>query len=86
MARKRNKRAHTPTHCAAAQPLPPRPSRYRPLGAGGTLGDTAVVVVVVVVAVALAAALVAAGMSAGAALELATGGCLLAARLRRERA
>jgi hypothetical protein len=50
------------------------------------VGETAVVVVVVVLTVALAAALVATGMSAGAALELATGGCLLAARLRRERA
>ncbi|MEV7186577.1 hypothetical protein [Kitasatospora sp. NPDC093102] len=82
MARKRNKRAHTPTHCAAAEPVPLRPRPYRPL----VVGETAVVVVVVVLTVALAAALVATGMSAGAAFELAAGGCLLAARLRRERA
>ncbi len=76
MSRKRNRRARI--HCAAGAPKPARPGLPWPPAAG----ETAVVVVVVV----LTAALVATGMSAGAALELATGGGLLAARLRRERA
>ncbi|WP_033332233.1 hypothetical protein [Streptomyces novaecaesareae] len=80
MSRKRNRRARI--HCAAGAPKPARPRLPWPPAAG----ETAVVVVVVVLTVVLTAALVATGMSAGAALELATSGWLLAARLRRERA
>ncbi|MFJ9457864.1 hypothetical protein ACIRST_22620 [Kitasatospora sp. NPDC101447] len=81
MTRKRNRRARI--HCAAGTPKPARRPRLpRP----SALGEPAAVVVVVVVTVVLAAALVATGMSAGAALELATGGWLLAAGRRRERA
>ncbi|WP_030242679.1 hypothetical protein [Streptomyces sp. NRRL S-350] len=81
MARKRNRRARI--RCAAGAPKSARPHLPWPPAAAD---ETAVVVVVVVVTVALAAVLVAAGMSAGVALELAGGGWLLAARLRRERA
>ncbi|MFJ2864288.1 hypothetical protein [Kitasatospora sp. NPDC087314] len=76
MTRKRKKKP-APAHCAADHPVPSRPGLPWLPGPA----QAAVVVVVVVVA----AALVTAGMSAGAALELATGGCLLAVRLRRER-
>ncbi|MFJ3221178.1 hypothetical protein ACIPLC_35310 [Kitasatospora sp. NPDC086801] len=77
MTRKRKKK-RAPAHCAAGHPAPPRPGLPWPSGPA----QTAVVVVVVVVAAALARA----GMSVGAALELATGGLVLNARLRRERA
>ncbi|MEV7928357.1 MULTISPECIES: hypothetical protein [unclassified Kitasatospora] len=77
MTRKRKKK-RAPAHCAAGHPAPPRPGL--PWSSGPV--RTAVVVVVVVVA----AALVRTGMSAGAALELATGGLLLNARLQQGRA
>ncbi|MFF2117114.1 hypothetical protein ACFVXH_07260 [Kitasatospora sp. NPDC058184] len=94
MTRKRNKRVPIP--CADGVPRPARrPALPWPFVAGQssvtavtavTAGQVAVVIVVVVLTVALTAALVATGMSAGVALELTTGGWLLASRLQRGRA
>ncbi|WP_049657955.1 hypothetical protein [Kitasatospora sp. MY 5-36] len=91
MTRKRNKRVPIP--CADGFPRPARrPALPWPFVAGQssvtavTAGQVAVVIVVVVLTVALTAALVVTGMSAGVALELTTGGWLLASRLQRGRA
>ncbi|MFF4922746.1 hypothetical protein ACFY4B_19375 [Kitasatospora sp. NPDC001261] len=91
MTRKRNKRVPIP--CADGVPRPARrPALPWPFVAGQssvtavTAGQVAVVIVVVVLTVALTAALVVTGMSAGVALELTTGGWLLASRLQRGRA